>query len=298
MSVFFAFIQFDEKFRKKIILFLFVDGIIFLVIGYLQFFYYQSLINLFYLGWDRHEHRLFSSFFDPNFAGAYLILYLIFITGLVFDTLKNMKRGKIIICSLLIGITLLAIFLTYSRSALLMLLVSGILFFSLLRRKKFILYLIGAIIFFAILISPYFYIENINLFRVNSSVARIDDIQNGIKIIVDHPVLGVGFNAYRYAQIQYHFVSKTMSVPSHSASGVDASLIFVFATTGIIGLLAYCNLWLQLCKQAMRKNTVFSVIFIVSLLGLFISSLFNNTLFYPEIMFWMWVITGLMVVEV
>lgn len=298
MSVFFAFIQFDEKFRNKIITFLLADGIGFLIIGYLQFFYYRNLINLFYLGWDRHDYRLFSSFLDPNFTGTYFVLFLIFIVGLAFRSGKKMKRNRKIVYGLLIGLTLIALFLTYSRSALLMLLISGILFFSLLGRRKFILYLIGVISLFVIVISPYFYIENINLFRVNSSVARLDDIQNGIKILVDHPLFGVGFNAYRYAQIHYHFVPKTMSVPSHAASGVDASLIFVLATTGIIGFLTYLNLWFHLYKKALRNINTFSIIFIVSMTGLFINSFFNNVLFYPEIMFWMWIITGLMVMSV
>ena len=91
-SVFFAGIQLDRKFRKKIGWFLFADGIVLLLIGFVQFFIYPSLKNLYYLGWDNHLYRLFSSFLDPNFAGAFFVLYLIFIAGFIFDKSKKNKK--------------------------------------------------------------------------------------------------------------------------------------------------------------------------------------------------------------
>jgi hypothetical protein len=177
-----------------------------------------------------------------------------------------------------------------------MLLVSGITLFILLNKKKYILYLLGAIVVFIIIISPFFYLENINLFRVNSSIARITDFGHVTQIIVDNPLLGVGFNTYHYAQLRYHLIGTYSPFPSHSASGDDTSLLFVLATTGIIGLISYCYLWWKLIKSAYDtyKQNMFALIFIASSVGLFVDALFNNSLFYAEIMLWMWVITGLM----
>lgn len=295
MSVFFAFLPLDENFKKKIIRFLIIDGIIILVIGYIQFFFYPSLRNLYYQGWDEHLYRMFSSFLDPNFVGAFFVLYFIFILGFVFVKRKKMEKKEIILYIVLLIATLVAIFLTYSRSALIMLLASGITFFVLLGRKKFILYLISAIVLFVLIISPFFYIENLDLFRVASSLARLQDVKNVVQVIQHNPVIGVGFNSYRYAQLKYNLINPSSQFPSHSAAGDDTSLLFVFATTGIIGLIAYCYLWYRLIQYARKKIKLnpYAIVFLASAVGLFVNALFNNSLFYEEIMFWMWMITGL-----
>ncbi|HWY80270.1 MAG TPA: O-antigen ligase family protein [Candidatus Sulfotelmatobacter sp.] len=296
LSVFFAVIQFDDTFKKKISNFLLIDGLIILIIGYVQYFLYPSLRNLYYLGWDEHLYRMFSSFLDPNFVGAFFVIYLFFIAGILFFNIKKFSRKKIVFYSILLFTTLLAIFLTYSRSTLLMLLVSGIAFFILLQRKKFIFFLIGTIVLFVIIISPFFYIENLDLFRINSSIARLETTQHAMRIIQNHPLIGVGFDSYRYAQLRYNFIQSNSQFPSHSASGVDVSLLFVLATTGIIGLLAYCYLWFNLFKNAQQgaKQNPYALIFLASSVGLFVNAVFNNSLFYAEIMFLMWIIAGLM----
>ena len=288
MSVFFAIVHIDKKFKKKIILLLFIDGFAIALAGFLQYFFYPNLNNLFYLGWDNHLYRLFSTFLDPNFVGAFFVLYLIFIAGFLFA--KNKKN--LLIKIFLPALTLIAIFLTYSRSALLMLITSGITFFILSGKKKFIIYLLLLIGVYIVLASPFFYVENINLFRSYSSFQRISDLKKGLTIFKDHPIIGVGFDSYRYAQYRYHYEYPNTPNPVHDASGTDSSFIFILATTGVIGFIAYLNLWYQLAKKAWKVKNRFSLIFITSVIGLFINSFFNNSLFYTEIMVWMWIITG------
>ncbi len=292
LSVFFSVIQLDEKFRKKINRLLIADGIVVLFIGYIQFFFYPGLKNLYYQGWDDHLYRLFSSFLDPNFVGAFFVLYLIFIAGLFFNSLKNRKTT--VLYSLLLVVTLLAIFLTYSRSALVMLIASGVTFFILKEKKKFILLLLGLLISFIVIVSPYFYIDNLDLFRLHSGVSRLGDIENGISVFKDHSLIGVGFNSYRYAQIRYHYINPNSPFPSHSASGTDNSFVFILATTGVIGLFAYGYLWYRVFKKVKESKDIYPIVFISSAVGLFVNSLFNNSLFYPEIMLWIWMITGLL----
>jgi hypothetical protein len=113
MSIFFAVIRFDESFRKKVTVLLFIDGIVVLLIGYLQYFFYQNLKNLFYLGWDNHLYRMFSSFFDPNFVGAFFVLYFIFLIGLRYGIGRKIRMRLNVLYSILIVAVLVAIFLTY-----------------------------------------------------------------------------------------------------------------------------------------------------------------------------------------
>ena len=81
-GVFFVVCDFDKDFKKKISKFLIIIGSIIVVLGYLQYFFYSSLKNLFYLGWDEHMYRLFSVFLDPNFAGAFFVLFFLFLINL------------------------------------------------------------------------------------------------------------------------------------------------------------------------------------------------------------------------
>jgi putative inorganic carbon (hco3(-)) transporter len=175
-----------------------------------------------------------------------------------------------------------------------MLLAAAITFFILKQKKKFILLLLSVMILFIILASPFFYIDNLDLFRIHSGVSRIGDIQKGFTIFKDHPVVGVGFNSYRYAQVRYHFENPNVPIASHSASGTDNSFVFILATSGIIGLLAYGYLWYRMLIKAKESKSKYKEVFFASAVGLLINSLFNNSLFYPEIMLWMWIIAGLL----
>jgi len=277
-GIFFVVLDFDENFKKKISNILIIVGSLIVGLGYIQYFFYSNLRNLYYLGWDEHMYRMFSVFLDPNFAGAFFVLFLLFLVS-IFLKKKSILMGLILI------LTLAAVFLTFSRSALIMLIISTSLLFILMSRKKLII-LLFAIVFVAILISSrYFNIANINLFRVASSEARIETAKDTLRIIQSRPILGIGFNAYRYVQVQYGLRNKINNA-SHADASTDNSFLFVMATTGIVGLILYLFLWFRMIKNA-------SVLVIASVVGVFVDSLFINSLFYPFIMLWLWILMGL-----
>ena len=296
--------SFSSEFKKKIMYILLASGALIVLFGFIQYFFYPDLRNLYYLGWDEHLHRMFSTFLDPNFAGGFFVLYFIFLAGLFKYQLE--KRGKL---AMLIGIvslfTLLAIYLTYSRSALVMLFVSSIVFLGFIKKVRWIIGLIIISAVFILLTSKSYYVENTNLFRIASVKARLDSAKIASKIIENNPVLGVGFNSYRYAQIRYGFESRQNVFANHAAAGTDNSFLFILATTGLLGLFSYLYLLFVALKQAYivysktRKsvgiNICLSIIVISSLFGLFANSLFINSLFYPIVMAWMWILLGLMV---
>lgn len=277
-GIFFVVSDFDKEFKKKIVSLLIIVGSLIVVVGYVQYFFYSSLKNLFYLGWDEHMHRMFSVFLDPNFGGAFFVLYFLFITKLFLEK-KNILMGALLIT------TLGAIFLTFSRSALISLIVSSILLFVLINKKMWIVFVLLTIIIVALISSRYFNIENINLFRVVSTEARIETSRNALVIIQDNPIFGIGFNSYRYVQIDYGFRNENAKL-SHADAGVDNSILFIMATTGILGFISYIFMWFKILKTA-------SILCIVSIVGIFIDSLFINSLFYTFIMFWLWTIIGL-----
>lgn len=265
--------------KKKIEKAMLISGAVLVAGGYVQYFLYPDLRNLYYAGWDEHLYRMFSTFLDPNFAGSFFVLYLLFLTDKLFE-----KRT--ILLKFFSALTLIAIILTFSRSAYISLFF-GLACLLFMNAKKNlaagITILFTTIIIAVVLLSPKS--EGTNLLRIASGEARLDSIKNAFAIFKDHPILGVGFNSYRYAQRDYGFLNESKMIV-HSGAGTDNSFLFILVTAGIVGIAALLYL---LFKIVSIKDPLI----VSTLLVLIINSLFINSLFYPPIMLWMWILVGL-----
>lgn len=279
------------KLFKKIMV---ISGFIFVVFGYVQYLYYSDLQNLFYLGWDEHLARFFSTFFDPNFTGSFLVLYFIFIVDSLI-VLFRAKNRMFLLFLLISAATLIGIYFTYSRSAFVML-IAGIATYLMIKSNTRVLLitLISLIVVFFLFSNPV--VEEFNPFRIASSRARLDSFRGAGSIFINNPVLGVGFNAYRYAQIRYGYRNEIGGQTSNADAGTDNSFIFILATSGLIGFVSFINLWrviiFKLLKTIKREKS-FSVVVFASLISLFINSLFINSLFYSLILIWIFVLVGI-----
>ena len=198
--LYFVVSDFSNKFKEKISKYMIFSGFIVILVGYLQYFFFPSLKSIFYLGWDEHLYRMVSVFLDPNFAGAFFNIYFIFLLDFLRKRYKKISFSKSFILSLMSILTLFSIYLTYSRSALIMLFVSLTVYLYLIGKRRMI-FVSMIFLVFLIFISPRaFQTEGTNLLRTVSSGERISSLGVAIKIIKDNPVLGVGFDAYRYAR--------------------------------------------------------------------------------------------------
>lgn len=283
---------FSFEYKKKAIYIFAISGCLIVLFGFIQYFFYSNLRNVYYLGWDDHMYRLFSTFLDPNFAGAFLVFYLIFTTGLFLHFLKTKQKKFLFGTSCIFLLTLTAIYLTFSRSALIMLLLSFLAFSVFAKKMKWVLRLILISIIFFLISAKNFNIENRNLFRIASTEARLESAKTTIQIIKDNPILGVGFNTYRYAQIRYGFRRPEGALESHADAGSDNSFLFILATTGIIGLLSYLYLLFAILKNAYINYSILRTVVIASLVGIIADSFFINSLFYSLNMMWIWILVG------
>ncbi len=280
---------------RKIVL---IAGIVFLIIGYIQFFYYSQLRNLSYLGWDEHMYRLFSIFLDPNFSGIFLVLFLLFIVGKRLEMPLRPLTGRKLLLSVGIGFVSGALILTFSRTAFITLFFIFITFLSLIGKRRWIVIIVGIMLVSGIVLSQRFYIENLNIFRTFSSNARLESMKQAAQIFISQPVLGIGFNAYRYAQLRYGFRTQADIDASHADSGTDNSFLFILATTGILGFITYVALFVVLLRDVYiafrKKRQMYAAVVFSSVVGLCIASIFTNALFFPPLMLWMWVLLGTM----
>jgi O-antigen ligase len=132
--------------------------------------------------------------------------------------------------------------------------------------------------------------EGVKLERQSTVLSRYQNWQQGLLVARDHPLLGVGFNLYRYSARDYGFLDKLRWQYSHAGAGVDNSLIFVLATTGISGLLAFAYLLFSWLKWGLEGKV--RLVFAAVLGATLVHGFFNNTLFYSFVMLQIWVILG------
>lgn len=266
---------------------LYATGVGLGALGLAQFFLYPDLRNLSYLGWDPHYYRLFSTFLDPNFTGIYIVLTLFL--GMYLWQERKMRiwvaGGQIV--------AFVSLLLTYSRSSFLAL-VGGFALIALLKKQWMIILVVLAFIAVVILL-PKTPGSTLNLLRTDSTFARVGNWQEGVNLMSWAPILGHGFDTLRYLS------AESGDVISKSASGLDSSILFVGATTGILGLGAFGYLiWRMVAAgRALLKNKKMAhlgIMFLSMLVALGIDSVFINSAFYPWILIWFWILAG--VVEI
>jgi O-antigen ligase len=111
-----------------------------------------------------------------------------------------------------------------------------------------------------------------------STTSNLLSIKNSFKIFSQNPFLGTGFNVYRYVQKNQGLLPQDDWLENHAGAGADSSLLFVAATTGVIGLVCYLFYLIRLFKL---PNLNYYVI------PLLAHSLFLNSLFYPAVLVWL-----------
>lgn len=239
-------------------------GVALSAVGLVQFVWYPDLRNLWYLGWDPHYYRVFATLLDPNYVGILLVL-TIFVLTYIFRRFN-----------LLTGVVGVALLLTYSRSSYLALLAGVVVVIVSLKRWKEGVFLI-LLFLLAVVYVPKPGGDTLSLDRYDSTAARIQNWQQTVARIRERPVFGYGFNVPPFLQ----------------GAGIDSSVLFVGATTGIAGLASYFWFVIAQVRLVLRsKDTHFKMLVLSSIGAVFVHSLFVNSLFYPWVMIWMWALVG------
>lgn len=267
----------EPSLKKRVAPAFIFSGTSLALLGLLQLIFLPDLRFLTKDGWDPHYFRTVSTLLDPNFAGTLFVLTLI----LILQQIVLYKKQKIT-AVFLFSIIYLALLTTFSRSAYFAFLISFLTFAFL--KKSFRLGLFFIILFFGLLLGFSIYHKSVaeprGVDRTQSAQLRLNTWQQGGVLFQTHPLLGVGFNAYRYALKEYNLADQDF-LSSRGSSTNDSSLLFVAATTGIVGLTAFL-FFLSSLIWANKYNPVL----IAGLVGLISQSFFVNTLFYPFNLIW------------
>ena len=261
------------------------------LIGMLQYVWYPDLRNLYYLGWDPHYQRLFSTLLDPNFTGILLGMAAIML-------LSVMGKGKSSAWKLAgLSVTVVSLILTYSRSSIAAFAV-GLIVLGIVTKRTMLIIGVTVLLVIGLVLAPRTG-EGQNLFRTVSSYARLGNAERGLSLIREKPVMGHGFNILRFIATERSWIDER-TAPSRAGNGLDASLLFVGATTGIVGMAVYGWLLVSFIRLGLSgikaKPAVRTVAagYLASCAALLVHSLFINSLFYPWVLVWMWVGLGAM----
>lgn len=232
-------------------------------LGWWQFLAIPDLRFLADFGWDDHYYRLAGTFLDPGFTGLIMSLSAIYF-------LSQKKWFG----SAFLAVTVL---FTYSRASILALL-AGIAVIFVRRQQVKHLLVVGALLLLAVGLLPNRGGEGNNLKRTFSVVSRLVNYSQAKQIFATSPLFGIGYNNYCEGKLVF-LGDKDAS--SHSCSGADATILFLLATVGVIGvmLLVY-TLQLILADYAYLWPL---------LTVLVVHSFFQNSFFYP----WVWVMLTL-----
>lgn len=244
------------------------------VLGFIQYLYLPNFKSFVEWGWDDHLYRLIGPFFDPGFTG--ILLSLGFILSF-FVWIKNKNKNYLLISLFL----MLSLALTYSRASMLSLVLSIFLIVFFTKQIKYLIFILlfGLIVF----ILPRPASEGAELERVASIFSRIENYSETFEIFKKNPIFGVGVNNLCDARIKY-FENNIQS--SHSCSGSDSSILFIFSTTGLVGFFVLLKILIDEFKTINLTKTNDQII-VITAVAIFIHSQFTNSLFYPWVLGWL-----------
>jgi len=265
----------------------FYTGTILSILGFIQLILLPDFSFMAKYGWDPHQGRLLSTWYDPNFLGGFLGLSLLIVLSRVLVVLKqdDWKKNKKQIFIWLAGSSaiFIALFLTYSRSALLAFVI-GMSVLTLFYSKKT---LIVMMILMSLAVASNARLQERVMGIITVDVTASLRIQNWLETIEDiekKPILGIGYNTIKYQTIKESSLN--------SASGRDSSFLTLWLTGGIIGLGIFVSMlfskvldWIQ--KFIQTKLSIEKAMTLASISGLaliLVHSMFVNSIFFPHIL--------------
>ena len=252
-------------------------GVVVSLAGFIQLKIFPAIPPSFIAqyGFDPHSGRLFALFFDPNLVASVLMLTCL----LTFGLYERYHRSSSLVA---LVIQLAALALTVSRSGMLGLAIAAV--FVLLALHPRWLIAVLAVGMIGIFLSTTLWSRIVGGVALDAtSRARFASWETAGQVIEVNPIVGVGYNYYQAATAALGRYTPRVGQIALAANASDSSLLTIWATTGIFGLLL-CVGWL-LSLTVSTADRVGVVILRGVVIGLIINSLFINSLLYPFVLF-------------
>ncbi|MCX6816290.1 MAG: O-antigen ligase family protein [Candidatus Beckwithbacteria bacterium] len=194
------------------------------------------------------------TFPHPNVLAGFLVI------AFLATAAYWLKRNKIIfiLYSLIVN---LALFLTFSLSAWLALLLIGIPLAAKFNLKKYLIYYGSVLIFFSLIFNRLSFLAPESSFSRRSQLASM-----AIQMFKNHPLVGVGLNNFTVVMDNYGLIPAT----TRWLQPVHNIYLLILSETGIIGVFGFLYFLLQVLSLKAFKERPYWISFLVILfLGLF-----------------------------
>jgi hypothetical protein len=260
----------EQKLKDRLLVILLAISGTIAVFGWFQYFFYPDFRPLVEWGWDDHLYRLVGTFMDPAFTSIVIVFgYILSLTKYLFS------KNKSYLALILFFTATLAF--TYSRAGYLAFTAGSIAILLAVRKIRIVIPVLGLL--FIIFLLPRPEGEGVKLERVASIFARGNNYVETLQIAGHSPLLGVGFNNLCLARQKYLGQGE---FGSHSCSGSDSSILFVLATTGIVGLFIFLAAVYGLYRNL--SGDIYGTAVLGALVALGVHGFFSNSYFYPWVM--------------
>ncbi len=303
--------QKKNQFRDLILWSMGASLLLIVLLGFLQLQFFPSFydLGLHLKGWDPHIGRLLSTWFDPNFIGGYLAYMLGPVIALALYFRHQGERRWFLLMAAFLFICLIALYLTFSRSGYLaFMLVLGLL--ALFKSRKVLVAGI-LLILLAFTFSPRVQQRSIEAWDSGKSLIGLDaqkpldptaelrvwSWKFALEMISENPWVGVGYSRYAYEinQRGHGLLS------GHASGGSDSSLLTIWATSGVFGILSYLAIGFVAVTSAIRRlwkkadfRSYLDAGLVAGFGGMMAHSFFVNSLLFPLMMVYLLVGLGLL----
>jgi O-antigen ligase len=188
--------------------------------------------------------RPYATFPHPNALAGFLVVSFWILFYYVSRVVGNFKPCRLILLSMAISVP--ALFLTFSRSAIIIFLIS-LLFVFRLKKKNYRVYFLS-ILAFSVLAVYYF----LNIGSVTSLPERIYLLQKSYSVILQHPLFGVGMGNFPLAGYLVGFNNPFLFYqPVHNV------FILFLVETGIPVFLLFCFILFKFIKHQVCKSDLY-----------------------------------------
>jgi len=241
--------------------------------------------------------RIFSTMENPNIYAGYMVTVIALAGGMM---LTAMQR-KVKLCYIgLLCVFCTCLALTYSRGGWVSFL--SVLATLALFRSKRLLWLVVAVPLIAILVNPMLIERFASIIHPvdSSSALRIALWESSWAMLVEHPLLGIGWGAYWMVYPNYDFFINNSATTIFHAHNM---YLHIGAELGFLGLGAFIWLLVSVLRMALTLNRQcsqheicgISLGLAAAIIGIIINGLTDHVMFNIQMSIFFWIIAGITV---
>lgn len=264
------------------------------IVGIIGIFEYFKGIGINSMNGFNTVLRVSSTLENSNNLGAFFILITFPIFMLLLREKYKMKRLLYVI---LLIISVSNVIISFSRNALIGLIIGCICLIIIYNYKMIYVTIIGLSI---LCFTPKVFVRIQQIFDKSQNLSRISLWEIAISMIRDYPILGVGNGNYRSLYMKYYKKIKYLGYTAHANFHPHNIFLKVQCELGIIGSTALIGFFLSLINGIRKfskrvKNSFYSTFykgFLASIISFIFMNVIDNFFSAPKVIGFFWIIVA------